>query len=443
MRIAIIDDGIGEGAVSADVERYCVRDGKIEKSGSEGLIPLSHAGHCAMIIEKYCKNKDELSFIDIRILYDDDKGNPEDMIAALEFCHKMNIRLINLSCGFDSGSKESQLSLVCKKLYDEGVTVIAANNNSCCLTYPACLPTVISVEEELSDPRYALLWYVVADVSAHGEHRLMFGEKEIYSRSGNSYACAYVTGLAANQLSETGTFNLNKLNKTVRVPSYCKIYDFALLPDAVLLSDECDSKDISFDYIKYPGKVYPKAVNLVVIPSKTITNRSAMEALNKLSGSVLSLYWCGEKIPRTLKKSCERKGVRYWDESIDCSQLPQIQPEAPMISFFGERNTVEKTMFSIKSLLLNDGYNPLLVSDRERAYLYGFKKMYDTNSVSVYAYHFMPDIILIESKDKTTDADDINVECCSDGFKINNNALTAAAESLEQLYNTIKNIYGG
>ena len=30
-------------------------------------------------------------------------------------------------------------------------------------------------------------------------------------------------------------------------------------------------------------------------------------------------------------------------------------------------------MFSIKSLLLNDGYNPLLVSDRERAYLYGFK----------------------------------------------------------------------
>lgn len=443
MRIAIIDDGISEEYVDTKIEHYCVIDGKVKKSDTKDLASLSHAWHCAKIIEKYYKGSEDLTLIDLRILYEDDQGKPEDLITALEFCSKMKIKLINLSCGFDAGSKEQELNFICKKLYDDGAVMIAANNNSCLLTYPACLPTVVSVEEEIAVPELAPLWYVAVDVSAHGEHQLMFGEKEIYSMSSNSYSCAYVTAIAVNQLAETGAFELKNLDKTVRVYPYCKIYDFAQLPDVVLISDEDDSKDVSFQYTKFPDTSYPEKLNLVVIPSKKVTKRTAKEALNKLSGRVLSLFWCGKKIPLTLKWTCERSKVRYWDETIDRSGLFETAPDIPMVQFSGNSNIVKTTMLSLKSLLINDDYNPLLISDRERAYLYGFKKLYQKTDILVYAHHFIPDIILIDSKEKVNDEEEITVECSSDGFKITNDTVAESADDIEQLYYTIKSIYSG
>jgi len=175
-------------------------------------------------------------------------------------------------------------------------------------------------------------------------------------------------------------------------------------------------------------------------PNERIT---AKEALNKLSGRVLSLFWCGKKIPLTLKWTCERSKVRYWDETIDRSGLFETAPDIPMVQFSGNSNIVKTTMLSLKSLLINDDYNPLLISDRERAYLYGFKKLYQKTDILVYAHHFIPDIILIDSKEKVNDEEEITVECSSDGFKITNDTVAESADDIEQLYYTIKSIYSG
>ena len=209
-----------------------------------------------------------------------------------------------------------------------------------------------------------------------------------------------------------------------------------------MLSDEDDCKDVSFEYTKYPDEVDSKRLNFVVIPSKKINKRTALKALNTLSGRVSSLFWCGKKISYTLRKACERNKIRYWDETIDNFKLTDISCEVPMIQFFGESEIAEKTIFSLKSLFLKDGYNSLLVSDREQVYLYGFKKLYNKGSIGVYVFHFMPDVILIENQEKITDDEDVTVECTGNGFKISNNTINQSAETVEQLYDKIRSIYG-
>ncbi len=436
MRIAIIDDGVSKDAVYSNLEQYAVCNDCVCEA-KEPCNSLSHGSICAKIIEKYIEN-DDITFISIQVLNEDDIGEISDLIAALNWCVDQKIDIINLSLGTPPCPKANELNEICQFLCNSGTKIVAASNNNGDLSYPAGFPCVTSVEQKSFQTDYKF-WYRVSDVISEGEHELFQGDKLFYSEKCNSFACAYVTA----QIANTKMGNEKTKGRHLLVLPFKQIYDFSMLSNVVALTHNDYDERFCFKYSLFPHNVQSPHT-LLINSDKKLSRKEILNWLNRYGSSLTFIVWCGHRIPRFLLRWCKQHSVKFWDESVNSSIVLSEPSEIPIVEFVGENNLVLETIDKVKNLLVRDGYNPMQSSDADKSYLYGMKKIYNNKSMALYARHFKPDIILHYNCNKSFNCYDIRISCrATNHLEIITPNEVADYSSIGELYSTMIKLLGG
>lgn len=156
------------------------------------------------IVEKHCKNAE---IIPVKIFGDSkDNADVETLIFALEFIEK-NIQcdVINMSVGVSILQDTQRLYKICKKLAERDIILVSAFDNFGAISYPAEFECVIGVSEsELCRKRSEFIFVEGSssiNVLANGNMQRCFWKNPIYQMcGGNSFACAHVSGIIANNI---------------------------------------------------------------------------------------------------------------------------------------------------------------------------------------------------------------------------------------------------
>lgn len=123
-----------------------------------------------------------------------------ELISVLNFIYeRIKCKYINLSIGLCFVSQKKNLNAICQKLLSRGTIIVSAFDNSGCVSYPACLESVIGVTSHplcthLND--CIITNSKLVNVFANGNTQRILWRTPLYVfLSGNSFACAHITGL--------------------------------------------------------------------------------------------------------------------------------------------------------------------------------------------------------------------------------------------------------
>ncbi|WP_159723261.1 hypothetical protein [Enterococcus sp. CSURQ0835] len=192
-KIVLIDTPINEYTKKMLNNKICcltVFNGKM-KASDEPLVNdgvCTHGSVCLSIMDKVLKNM-EIKFYVIELLKNDNLGNIDDLIVALEWCSTNKVSAINLSLGTTLYKDIILLHPLLKKIAKH-TPIFSALSNRNEFSYPAKHPSLISVAS--FDKKFDS--FIHADKIIKNNELLKFKElcceTEILS---NSYACALAT----------------------------------------------------------------------------------------------------------------------------------------------------------------------------------------------------------------------------------------------------------
>lgn len=212
-KIAFLDDGIMNKAdkLPKIVKKYIINSGQVcEQKENNSTFILSHGTMCFWVFAEYVKSNEYILY-DIQILNEyTNKGNIEDLILALQFCYDEGINLINMSLGITHLIREEGDTFL-KKLYDKGVCMVAAQNNSNLVTYPACSPYVIGVARDYTERMMKDKYYYMnnkaekIDIISHCEFNNIELQHGIVMGKQNSFCAPYISALIFNELQKGKT----------------------------------------------------------------------------------------------------------------------------------------------------------------------------------------------------------------------------------------------
>jgi len=203
MLVAVIDDGIMSEMFSVCSLRYdmtVTERGLVRSRRPTERIATPHGTTVAGIIRKYSPNAELCS---VKVFPDNLlKTTCIQLIAALNWCLKKDIPLINLSLGTIEPEDFRAVSDIIDKLLRNGTTIVAACNNNGKFTLPAMHRGVHGVQagnnlvddQFIVNPKDNSVRYI-----ASSSHELVFlDEKPIRTPITNSYAAPTVTAAFAN-----------------------------------------------------------------------------------------------------------------------------------------------------------------------------------------------------------------------------------------------------
>lgn len=101
LKVAFIDDGIIPIFDCLQIEYYVVKNGMVvsDKIGN-CCRKHSHATTCVAIFLKHlAKNIDQVQIISLRVLNENVNGALDDVVSAIDWAIKNNVKIINLSLG--------------------------------------------------------------------------------------------------------------------------------------------------------------------------------------------------------------------------------------------------------------------------------------------------------------------------------------------------------
>ncbi|MCL2112253.1 MAG: S8 family serine peptidase [Clostridiales bacterium] len=207
--IAVIDDGVSNKKIN-DLAFDLIVDASLSvkcrranRSGDD-----SHGTVCAQIIRKYAPD----SIIgSIKILNSKTKaGYVERLEAALLWCAKNNVSIVNLSLGSTQSQDYKPLKSIIDFVYSKRVIVVAAINNQNTVSYPASFPNVIGVCADFAIGEG--MHYVVApDVRGINVYASSFHGNQFISIQGNSFAVPLVTAKIYDILKKAKTPCINSI----------------------------------------------------------------------------------------------------------------------------------------------------------------------------------------------------------------------------------------
>ncbi|PYG84361.1 subtilase family protein [Ruminiclostridium sufflavum DSM 19573] len=248
VNIAVIDDGISEGLygigkLEQNIQitpelRICQRTGY-------DLTASSHGTTCAAIIRKYAP---EAVLSSVKILGENTmRGMKEQLVEALDWCVKNNIKLINLSLGTidfkDFNLIKPAVDLAC----ESGIVIVAACNNRDIYTCPASLPNVIGVKCDTTDTlgegdiAYNSADSAGIEITAYSKHKLT-KSPGIITATGvcNSYAAPLVTACVHNILREKPCITFKNLLKELEKKSCSNFNEKAICRQDIHKSPKID-----------------------------------------------------------------------------------------------------------------------------------------------------------------------------------------------------------
>lgn len=209
-KVAFIDDGIMSGIQEEPkhVRQYVVINQEIRKKEKKhSTVCLSHGTMCFWIFSQYITNKEYVLY-DIQILDKyTSRGDLKDLIKALQFCLDEEIDLINMSLGI-MNYMENEGDEILQKLYARGTIIVAAQNNSNQITYPACSSYVYGVTRDYTGILKKNEFYYLDDKSekidiiSHCDFSDIETMHGIIIDKQNSFSAPYISALIYNELQK-------------------------------------------------------------------------------------------------------------------------------------------------------------------------------------------------------------------------------------------------
>lgn len=197
MKIVIIDGKVNADLVRSNIKRYEVLNGKVEASTSD-TERISHGTIVSQIISQYGRYG---QIYVLEILNDEEKGDIQNLVTALEWCLNKDIDIINMSIGSTEKKDSKKIRFLCKQLFGQGKIIVAAENNYGIISVPSKFTEVISVKR-INLPKILIYDARKNRILVSGEKWLKFADGT-YSKtqSCNSYACAVATGIISRKVN--------------------------------------------------------------------------------------------------------------------------------------------------------------------------------------------------------------------------------------------------
>lgn len=220
VRVAIVDSGVDtahEAFAGARISTFAVEPkGPVLGVGPAGSGDGSgHGTACAGIVHKLAP---EVELVSVRALGPDGRGSREALLAALRFCVRESIDVVNLSLGIDLPKSapvrptdaRSILDLyeVADEAFCQGMVLVAAGPNvGTFRTYPGRAKSLIGVGRgAFSDPERL-------ELSITQDYELVAAGLDVLAPAvgggerkwtGTSFACPHVAAHAARIISRRG-----------------------------------------------------------------------------------------------------------------------------------------------------------------------------------------------------------------------------------------------
>lgn len=203
MRVAWIDDAVNLDFIQCIGNQnvriagtYTVEGGEVRAQQTK-TEKITHGSVCAGIFVSEVRCRCELLFIQV-LDTDSLRGNIHNLAAALEFCAKSQINVVNLSLGTTRIRDAGLLQDAIHKLVQAHVVVVAAASNRNLLTFPAALEHVVGVcELTAANRKYP------SDCILYKSTKRIFRYRDMSVMTGgyNSYAAAAVTADVCDPIS--------------------------------------------------------------------------------------------------------------------------------------------------------------------------------------------------------------------------------------------------
>lgn len=208
MRIAIVDSGV-------DADHPIFMDKKIKGKAlqvNEGQLCISdnfddNFGHGTAVTGIIAKEAPQADILVIKAFDSNVGPDCDSLVIILQYiCDYIDCDMINLSLGVSQIDDPTPLENICKKIVDKGIIIVCAYENAGAMSYPAAFPFTIGVTSGRYCTTVHNYEYVddnIINICAYGKvQRIAWLEKSYISMGGNSFACAHISAVIANFLSE-------------------------------------------------------------------------------------------------------------------------------------------------------------------------------------------------------------------------------------------------
>jgi len=230
MDILILDSGLRKAhpaLKNALVTGYSLsyEDGKLTKN-DDFEDEIGHGTGVCQIIQKSCPSAN----IKMVKIYGGQLEISEEAFTAILLYLYENEKadIINLSLGINACENYGGMYDICKKMVSNGTKLVSAFDNSGAISYPAAFDCVIGVDSAAyinNDRTYEFVESSVVNMRVKGGiSRIAWVKPDYIMVNGLSFACAYATGIIANQLIEgkydlvTNASYINKTCYTLKEP---------------------------------------------------------------------------------------------------------------------------------------------------------------------------------------------------------------------------------
>lgn len=204
-RIVFIDSDINIDYINKIVKGrqsiggvWTVANNKVIPSMTCSQDTLSHATLCSKMFFEHITCACELFFINIWE-GDELKANINALLAALSWCLKNEVTLINLSLGTTLILDIPPLFQVINKLIEKNIIIVAASSNERKLTFPAAFDHVIGVKALSS--KSAEVGFIYQENSLDLIEISCYVKDEVIEYQGNYYPLYAANSLAAPMIS--------------------------------------------------------------------------------------------------------------------------------------------------------------------------------------------------------------------------------------------------
>ncbi len=405
MEVIVIDDGVNEDCFSVGKLKH-----NLEVLEALEIVPrrgydtrkLSHGSVCAGIIKKYAPNCEIGS---IKVMDQEQcNGTSRQLLLALEWCLRENIRVINMSLGSVDFRDFEEIQTLVARLLMNNCIIISAMHNSNYYSIPACLSGVIGV---VSEPSFHNDQYTInsnyleqADIFASSQHNLLYDYNGWFTPipKANSYAAPMVTARVTHLLQNNVYHKVCEVKKALWNASGMEKKSiglgYGIRPDfiesAIVLnfSNHIMSEPYFFRILEWHEKPDLSKIVLsegphcfVILFSDEYVcnpklNLEIYQFILRNKDHIYGLLY-GGIMPNDLKKLCEDEVFcLVWDENAYGRLLLEFKAtskecEIPIISVTGPKLLAIQALSLLKSEFYYDDYYVVKASSMKEAYLYG------------------------------------------------------------------------
>jgi hypothetical protein len=194
-RVGIIDSG-----VSANLLRYVVESRRFsELPGDDPAQPdiIGHGDQLARLILQQCP---QAQLLVAQVFHDANRAPVSRIADALEWLVGRGAQIINMSFGLAAPS--ARITEACQYAASRGILLVASAPSCGGAVYPAALAECLAVTGDARCAANELAWLGLAHAELGACPMIKAGQPE--HGGGSSFACARVSGMAANIMAREG-----------------------------------------------------------------------------------------------------------------------------------------------------------------------------------------------------------------------------------------------